>query len=165
MANTCYNWISVFGSNQQMKETEMLFTAFQKADQDRDTNLIPQPFTNQLNLWMFDINISVKEFFTLVTFDTKWDPNYKDMLKIADHLEVMIMHDFEVRDSSLYGKYLYNPGKAAEVALLNDSDLNRIRYDEDADEYYLEDVRSNSYADVADALLYEKIRNNELEIP
>lgn len=164
MANTCYNWISVFGANQQMKTTEQLFEAFQIADQAKDSQLIPAPFKDQ-KLWMFNISICAKEFFTLITFGTQWNPNYHDMLEIADHLDVMIMHDFEVEATSRYGKYLYNPGKPAQVAILSNNDMDHIRYDEDADEYCLDELRSDCYADLANILLFDKIRENELESP
>ncbi|TCC98800.1 DUF1281 family ferredoxin-like fold protein [Pedobacter hiemivivus] len=165
MANKCYNLVSFFGSEAAMKEIHQLFEQLKQADIAKDASLVPNMSLDPLEYWMFDINVCSREFYTLITYDTNWHPNMRDITRLAVRLDITVMHDYEDPEVSLYGKYIFTPGRFVQSVRLDYPDLGLISYDEDTDEYCYKDYSSQCLGDMADIILMEKISRIPLSSP
>jgi len=165
MANKCYNLVSFFGSEAAMKEIQQLFEQLKQADIAKDASLVPGMSLAPLENWMFNINIYSREFYTLITYDTNWHPNMRDIARLAVRLDITVMHDYEDPEVSLYGKYIFTPGRSVQSVRLDYPDLGQISYDEGTDEYCYKDYCSQCLGDMADIILMEKISRIPLSSP
>lgn len=158
MANRCYNLVSFFGSDDALKIVFNHFNQLVEAETEPDKPLTVLPTIGLQQKWIYDIRIDVREQFTLVTYDTQWNPNLQDNYRIANHLNITVMHDFEDFDMSLYGKAIYTPRRILQAAQLSFNDLSKISFDDETLEYIYNDERSQCLGDIADLMLYEKIK-------
>lgn len=165
MANKCYNLVSFFGSEAAMKEIHQLFELLRQADNAQDASLVPNISLAPLENWMFDVKIYPREFYTLVTYDTNWHPNMRDIARMAVRLDITVMHDYEDPEVSLYGKYIFTPGRSVQSVRLDYPDLGLISYDESTDEYRYKNYSSQCFGDIADIILMEKISCMPLSSP
>jgi hypothetical protein len=165
MANKCYNLVSFFGSGKAQNEICQLFEQFKKADELKDSSLIPVFSIAGQEEWMFDINISIRDFYLMVTYDTNWYPNMRDIARVANRFDVTVMHDYEDLDMSLYGKYIFTPGRTVQSVRLEISELCQISHNNQTDEYMYNGYHSQCLGDIADIMLFEKISKLELTSP
>lgn len=84
---------------------------------------------------------------SIFSYQTKWSPNTKVLVQIAERFNVDFIHDYEEMGSLVYGRSIYEDGKLTEIDL-DDEDFEKYQYDDETGIYHFEGEAYDSDAEI-----------------
>lgn len=128
MANWCSNHLLAMGGNvnalHELLDSARLYTLEKH-----------EGWTRHGDNWLFDFHRDGEQW----NFETKWSPPLDEMVDICRELGVSIQMDYVEISSYVYGRLYYDHVEdVVRDIYLDDSDFDRVEYDEDNDIYKFE---------------------------
>jgi hypothetical protein len=162
MANNCYNTITFSGKDL----TEINKLIKEGVDASSNQGWLPKEAPKELTKWLFNIEDLSEEMLGYLQIQcwTKWTPPLEELKFICKLAKVSCECWYDESGDCIYGQYSYDFDSDIERDIfLEQSDLDRITFDPDLDQHYLDGVAVESdytcYLDMLD----DKI--NKLYIP
>jgi len=146
MPNWCSNWITT--SNQDVIE---VFKKLEKRQKESGFGETLDWFND--DRYLFEINT----YYSVVTFETKWSPAFKTAESIAKVLNTRIELNYDEPGMAIYGKAVFSPEGQVVNYQLQNSDFNRIDWDEDTGLYTFEGDEYESDSEIKEILLEDLI--------
>ena len=130
MANWCSNHLHATGGNVQGLH-ELLESARRHTLEVHEGWM----FTTDGHRYLFDFERNGDQW----NFETRWSPPIEEIFTIAHTLGVSVEMDYVEMGSCVYGRMRYDhtTGEVIDI-FLDDSDFDRVEYDEDNDIYEFE---------------------------
>lgn len=135
MANSCYNDIRFIGSEEELNKVRMLFIKL--ADENcRSKKQVAAVFFNQepQNCFML-IEIWKEWDHLMVSYQTKWTPNFQDSMKIANEIEVSFVHDAFEFGCGIYQRCIYVHGEFLLFPKMDQQEFMVYDFDGDSTPY------------------------------
>jgi hypothetical protein len=157
MANWCYNTVQFEGSNETLNELEKLFTAIAEKEVREGQGQLPD-FVPSGSGWLFGIHWEESVLF----YETKWCPNIKVMIAVADHFKTGFICSCEELQMQIYGEYYYSNGILTDT-FLDDTDFAQYEINRDNDDTWIfeGEVYESNY-DILEILLDRKKNRNNI---
>ena len=154
MANWCANQLYFTGNEVAVKEAKELF--IQMMNKETETNEGQKPdFIKEVEEGYFFDTLAFTDD-DQISFSTRWSPNIKDVVKIAENWQGL---DFELNyqepGSQIYGKAIYKDGTLF-VYNLSDSLYEEIIYDDENNIYNLRGVENECEEEFLEQLFKEE---------
>lgn len=136
MANSCFNDIRFSGSKEELSKVKELFVKLAEV-QYCSRIQVAEVFFNQepQNIYM-SVEFREQGDDFIVSYQTRWVPNFQDSLKIAQEIEVSFIYDaFEFgcmiyqRCIYVYGESLHFPKMIQKEFAVYDFDGDSVPYD------------------------------------
>ena len=161
MANHCYNGISFYGKD-LTKIKEMIADAIVV---NETQGWLPESIdVSKLSYahYLFDIEINgeTKDSISLNCW-TKWSPPIEELEFICREAQVSCTCWYEESGMAIYGQseYCLETNYTSDV-YLDDEETNRVTYDEDKDQYFLDGEPIESDTIAYQEMLDEKLNSN-----
>lgn len=155
MPNWCSNIVTFSGDPEKVKEVISLFEKMRERQAETDCGQLPDFLLEKdRNLYYF-FDIQEVDGDT-VTFQSKWSPLIDEIQIIADRFGINSEHEYEESGMQIYGKAVYYDGDMV-LTDLDNKDFNRITYDENSGRHSLDGKEIESYYDILEELLEDKI--------
>jgi hypothetical protein len=151
MANWCSNHLIATGGNvnglHDMMESARLHTLEKH-----------EGWTRHGDNWLFDFHRDGDQW----NFETKWSPPIDEVIGIARELGVSVTMDYVELGMNVYGRIMYDHmTDVVRDIYLDDSDFNRVEYDEDNDIYTFEGKQYDSEYDALELMLDAKWKGGD----
>jgi hypothetical protein len=152
MANLCSNHLIAEGGNvdglHDMMESARKYTL------DKH-----EGWTRHDDNYLFDIHREGDQW----NFETKWSPPLDEVIGICRELGVSVTMDYVELGMNIYGRIMYDHmTDVVRDIYLDDSDFNRVEYDEDNDIYTFDGKQYDSEYDALELMLDAKWKGGEL---
>lgn len=130
MANWCSNHLLATGGN--VKGLHEIFESARRHTLEKHEGWM---FTTDGDRYLFDFDRNDDQW----DFETRWSPPIEEIVIIARTLGVSVEMDYVEMSSCVYGRMRYDhtTGEVIDI-YLDDSDFDRVEYDEDNDIYEFE---------------------------
>lgn len=154
MPNWCYNQLYFTGNKVAVKEAKELF--IQMMDECNKTNEGQKPiFIEDVEEgYFFDIQAYAKD--NQISYETRWTPNIKDVVKIAEKWKGLdFTLNYQERGCLIFGKAIYKDGNLS-IYDLSGSTQQSVDYDQDEDMYSFKDKCSASEGEILEDIFEEE---------
>ena len=142
MPNWCSNWINT-GSQDVIE----VFKKLEKRQKESGFGETLDWFGD--DRYLFEINT----YDSVVTFETKWSPAFKTAESIAKVLNTTIELNYDEPGMAIYGKAVFSPEGQVVNYQLQNSDFDKIEWDEDTGLYTFEGDEYESDSEIKEILL------------
>lgn len=138
MANWVLNKVSFLGEEENLKRINEVMKGLQSEELKTGFGQVPKFIESiqdkKKTTYFFNIGyIDDNEY----EFETKWAAPITELVRIAEHYNIKIIHRYDCEEEYLYGEAYIADGKV-EIIELEDEVFERIIYNEENDNYCYE---------------------------
>lgn len=132
MANWCYNDVRFYGNEDHLEDLKEILLEMQKSARGEFVGVIPEFFTASTEGYFFDVTLGELENDVYLSYLTRWTPNEKDLVTIADYLQVSFVHDALEPAMGIYQRCKYSPGAQLVYAVMIQNEFRNYNFDRDS---------------------------------
>lgn len=150
MPNWCSNYLTLIGTKEKINQVQQLFHEMAEKQEKEGCGQLPDFITEEEG-YFFDIMVADD----VIYYETRWSPNTKILLRIAQYLEFDFIHSYEECGCQIFGEAEYMKGVLKSFDLETE-DFDLFGYDEEKDQWLFENEYYESDHEIKDILLERK---------
>jgi hypothetical protein len=150
MANWCNNSVEVSGDIENVKSLYKVIAEMENRCGKLHEGVIPIIQTQALDSYYFDMH-SLSDYYEdsfTFQYSSKWSPNLKNLLWLAETFGVTILCQYEEMGNSVYGKAQITEEYGILTADLSEEDIRSCKYYEENPDKYLNEYTEEEIEDI-----------------
>jgi hypothetical protein len=178
MANWCWNSVEFRGKKENLQNLLKILDEMVDRSKKLDKGVVPiliEPSEDGYYFYLsiedhnLNENVEVEEYFIIIRYETKWNPNPEKNKWIGSKFEVDFEHEYEESGSKIYGKcrFTYTDNEEdpiCEEKFLSDEEYDQCKYLENDDQtviYYRDEVSDEKWEELLDEDIWNEMDDNE----